>query len=616
MTGLRSALTPTALSLGLCFGSMGVLIGGFSLTPENIGALALLWLAVPVVYGLVCHRRHGPAVLLCLAAACLGYLLEQGRVVQQAAALVEILSQRFDDAYGWGVLRFPGRREGGIDGALGLWGCILSAAVCRSVYRRKSAAVPVVLAWVFPGLAGLLPEPACPDWAVFLLLFSGAVLLLTGSVRRESPPQAASLTARITLPVLGMLAAVFLLNPADTYVNHAEPVWDALAEAGSLLAEKWVLPELPRQVDLSRLAGVEPAQRPVMCVTAEQSGPLYLRGRDYDVYSGDGWASTPRRQEQTGGWDPAERVTISTFSVEDVLYLPYYPSGDLVLEGGRVPNTAGSRGYTLIRCAQGAAADGETQKTCLALPEETRQWAGPLAARIGADPAAIAGFVRQSARYDTQTGKMPDGAGDFARWFLEESDRGYCVHFATAAAVLLRAAGIPARYVTGYLTEAKAGQTVTVTDADAHAWAEYYDVDAGCWRILEATPSAAPEAAEEVPNAPPAVSPLWLLPVGAALAMALVSRLRVALRRRKRDRADLNRRTLLWWQEARRLSQALDSRPPEALQALAEQARYSRHRLTPMDLTPFEDYCRQCREALNRKNRLTRLVNRYVRALY
>lgn len=83
---------------------------------------------------------------------------------------------------------------------------------------------------------------------------------------------------------------------------------------------------------------------------------------------------------------------------------------------------------------------------------------------------------------------MPSGK-DFATWFLNESDTGYCVHFATAGTLMLRALGIPARYVTGYYATAYANQTVTVTTDNAHAWVEYYSDTAG-WIPLECTPSS------------------------------------------------------------------------------------------------------------------------------
>lgn len=39
---------------------------------------------------------------------------------------------------------------------------------------------------------------------------------------------------------------------------------------------------------------------------------------------------------------------------------------------------------------------------------------------------------------------------DFVSYFLQEQKEGYCAHFASAATLLLRSYGIPARYVEGY----------------------------------------------------------------------------------------------------------------------------------------------------------------------
>ena len=94
---------------------------------------------------------------------------------------------------------------------------------------------------------------------------------------------------------------------------------------------------------------------------------------------------------------------------------------------------------------------------------------------------SIMDYVQNSARYSLNTGRMDDSYTDFAQWFLAESDTGYCVHFATAATVLLRAAGIPARYVTGYMVNCEAGVPVIVESDRAHAWVEYFDDELNTW---------------------------------------------------------------------------------------------------------------------------------------
>ncbi len=101
---------------------------------------------------------------------------------------------------------------------------------------------------------------------------------------------------------------------------------------------------------------------------------------------------------------------------------------------------------------------------------------------------------------------------DFAGYFLNESKKGYCAHFATSSTLILRCLGIPARYVEGYvLSYDDLAESVVVEDADvsdyidtsvttsdltvvrtniaddkAHAWVEYYDPSFG-WRVFEAT---------------------------------------------------------------------------------------------------------------------------------
>lgn len=80
--------------------------------------------------------------------------------------------------------------------------------------------------------------------------------------------------------------------------------------------------------------------------------------------------------------------------------------------------------------------------------------------------------------------------------FLSDTKEGYCVQFATSAAMILRQMGIPTRYVEGYLinglkydksTERLAKYQTIVRDYNAHAWIEVYMGAAG-WKLYETTP--------------------------------------------------------------------------------------------------------------------------------
>ena len=119
--------------------------------------------------------------------------------------------------------------------------------------------------------------------------------------------------------------------------------------------------------------------------------------------------------------------------------------------------------------------------------------------------------------YTMSPGKTPKKE-DFVTYFLNGSKKGYCSHFATAATLILRHLGIPARYTEGYALPASAfedgslvedadydefydgynafGETgvlrCEINDSQAHAWVEYFDEDFG-WRVGEFTPPSTEE---------------------------------------------------------------------------------------------------------------------------
>jgi transglutaminase-like putative cysteine protease len=80
--------------------------------------------------------------------------------------------------------------------------------------------------------------------------------------------------------------------------------------------------------------------------------------------------------------------------------------------------------------------------------------------------------------------------------FLFDERRGFCEHYASSFVVLLRAAGIPARVVTGYQGGEvnPAGGYLIVRQSDAHAWAEA--LIGGMWRRFDPTGAVAPSRIE------------------------------------------------------------------------------------------------------------------------
>ncbi|MBN8248905.1 MAG: transglutaminase domain-containing protein [Verrucomicrobia bacterium] len=72
--------------------------------------------------------------------------------------------------------------------------------------------------------------------------------------------------------------------------------------------------------------------------------------------------------------------------------------------------------------------------------------------------------------------------------FLKESRSGHCEYFATATVLILRAAGIPARYAVGYSPQRRSDEEWIARGRDAHAWCLAH-VD-GRWRVVDTTPGS------------------------------------------------------------------------------------------------------------------------------
>jgi transglutaminase-like putative cysteine protease len=120
-------------------------------------------------------------------------------------------------------------------------------------------------------------------------------------------------------------------------------------------------------------------------------------------------------------------------------------------------------------------------------------------------------YLAANYTYTLTPGKVPEGE-DFIEYFLMDSKQGYCTYFATAAVMMYRCAGIPARYVEGYVVsrskiiqgsayqttvkrESESGDVTLdytgyktdVYDNACHAWAEVY-MDGYGWVEVEVTP--------------------------------------------------------------------------------------------------------------------------------
>jgi len=156
--------------------------------------------------------------------------------------------------------------------------------------------------------------------------------------------------------------------------------------------------------------------------------------------------------------------------------------------------------YTHTRSSQPLDAAARRQDT--ALPPSGNPRAHALAAslreRAGSDAAlveAVLDYLRSGGFvYSLEPERLGSDAIDD---FLFRTRVGFCGHYASAFVVLMRAAGIPARVVTGYLGGEwiPYGSYFLVRQSEAHAWAEVWLEGRG-WARVDPTAVVAPERLE------------------------------------------------------------------------------------------------------------------------
>jgi len=280
----------------------------------------------------------------------------------------------------------------------------------------------------------------------------------------------------------------------------------------------------------------------VMRVRATQ--PAYWRGLAFDTYTGRGWRMADPAVDESGSdqlrivprlspdesWPAGSEQVIQTFYVEadqpNVIFAAYrpfevfFPTGTIGVDryaGLRSPLPLDSGMiYSVISripappAALLARGHGEIPVSIRTrylqvpeIPARVRRLAAELTAGVESPyqkAVAIRNYLQDGFRYTLQAPPLPTGS-DAVDEFLFVTRQGSCEAFASALAVLLRAAGAPARFVTGYAPGTYNVFTgyYDVRNSDAHAWVEVFQPGTG-WIGIEATPGFA--SAEDLARQP------------------------------------------------------------------------------------------------------------------
>ena len=700
------------IAWGIAYCGAGCIVTAFSFgesaaVAASSGAYVNMWVvalwsaAISLLSAFVFTKLRHWVTLPIMVAAVLGVLFAAG-MLEEFHELAHRISIFYDKAYGWGVISRPVNMEGSthssmIDAVEGLRLTGGLATVCTLVVlavnwvlcSQKPAAIAVV--------AGFLPLMVCcvvtdtvPDEKYLFPLLAGlALVILTGTARRNNEKAGAQMTAIVMIPVL--LASMMLSDalPRESYEQQSEALLQTMLDWVQALPflemgpdgklEFPIVGKTPESVDLAQTGPLNQGRYPVLDVISSTTQRLYLREQSFDTYDGKSWTNSTRSSGVDTAWPQKVLANIGTVQIRtrgwlSYRFVPYYTEGSRELEKGAVANPDRDQEYyyTLVYpIVDSMGVFPSMAVACTELSPETSSMASVHSrfARTLANgkyddlrlremwAACIADYVRSSAAYSRSTSQMPENAEDFALWFLENGETGYCVHFATAATVLLRAAGVPARYVTGYAVDVVAGKKVTITANQSHAWVEYLNDD-NIWTVLDATPAewmndqsttdptptegSTEQPTEEETTAPaptvpgntrPADEPTetrsattpesaggtgdqspetdrtvlwtalkWLAGIlGMAAVLALQYILRRQLRKKWRIKGEPNRQALYRYREAKRMAWLTGQKVPEVLLGLAEKAKFSQHTLTEEELAQMDAHLAEAQRLLQKK---------------
>ncbi len=659
---LYTALWAAILGFFLSFSAVGCVVSAFSMA---VDMQSVAWVCLGCsLLGAVCYSLPLGLVPAGVFAFSLGYFWQNGSLVLSVESLLFRISKQYHQGYKWPIIRWSGRMAEDMEHTLPLVLCLLGGVIawliCRSVCRRKTAIPAVFLAFLCVGACFVVNDTVPKTAYLFLLFLSLITLLMTAGVRRRDEQQGNKLTALI-LPVTALcLLVLFACVPQESYsAETAEKLGQQFMDSSLM---RFIMgengqPVNGNTVDLSKVGYRAVGKNKILEVKTDFTRTLYLRGRALDYYDGVSWSVGENDELTSLQWpsalEPAGVVEISSKFAHKMLYVPYYATSKSMRESPYgVDNGQELTQYSFSTLK--APTNEELQRYQVDVyleqlnsqPEEVKAWAEPLAREVTAQSGSfyekaqrIAEYVRNSASYDTNTPRMGLLETDFARWFLEDSDTGYCVHFATATTVLLQASSVPARYVTGYTVQVVAGQSVEVTADMAHAWCEYWLPGFG-WTVLESTPPDLRTQPTEPTVAENAVQPtqgqiqpspqpntkqpktdwtgLW---IGLWCLLALAGvwgqyRLRLWIRKRGFSKGDANAQGLTWWRYTEELSGLLGEAPPDLLHGLAQKAKFSRYVLTAEELAEFEDYATQAVKKLKKRPLYFQVFCRFILALY
>lgn len=329
----------------------------------------------------------------------------------------------------------------------------------------------------------------------------------TGSLSSSIAPSRKLLAvARLVMIGLPLVLAMFWLFP-----RLGTPLWGVPERA---LGRPGLSDRMTPGEWLDLMADDTPAVRVQFFGTRPRSKDMYWRGPVLWDFDGRSWTQPevmrhlPARpvQRRNLSWDYQIEIEPTDRRQLIALDLPHgaLPGTTLSLDYGLYADQPLSsltrwRLQSSPPASFQAQLSGPLRQRALALPTGYNPRTVALAAQwrreAGSDDAAIVrramDWIHRDFGYTLET---PLPGRDGVDEFLFDEKKGFCQHFSSSFVVLMRAAGIPARVVTGYVggVHNPIGDYWVVRKMDAHAWAEVWLPQRG-WVRTDPTAAVAPE---------------------------------------------------------------------------------------------------------------------------
>ncbi|PTQ53270.1 MAG: ransglutaminase-like enzyme, putative cysteine protease [Brockia lithotrophica] len=365
------------------------------------------------------------------------------------------------------------------------------------------------------GLRLLVPRRAFLAFFTFLLL--GASVLGTAAALPKPPPawddpwpaltQRFARAGRASAP--GTLAAVHPLG--GPFVAYGEVHATASLPAGAPVPTRWRTAAYDVYTGRDWEVAPDPPAAPLLAAPAGPGVDVEIVARLRDVpvpgvlerpYASFEGAEHLLYLLGRGSW---QGVPVGVpYAIRAFLYTPEFEEAPLTRASPRSstipPSTSLELPQDLPSSVRELAARLRREALGADRPPKNAQEAWRVARRVQT-------YLRDEGNFTYETWDVPflRPGEDYVAEFLFTTRRGYCEHFASSAVVLLRAAGVPARFAVGYgpgeVTADTQGVRVVLRDRDAHAWAEVYLEGLG-FVPLEVTPGmqrpeALPASTEE-----------------------------------------------------------------------------------------------------------------------